>query len=109
MSKLKTRNWYAWINFMPPEPDDFHVIGEVYVGNPGVQAELHVKEPQGINPDVLLLDLHLVQRTGMWPQVMTWVQCRYDTVLLKGTPQYTDVEIHLDGAVIATAKVDHVH
>jgi hypothetical protein len=54
-----TRNWYAWINIMPPRPlHSFHVSGEVLVGNPGVEAFLTVKEPQGINGDILLLDLH---------------------------------------------------
>ena len=27
---METRNWYAWINTMPPKPDDFHIIGEVF-------------------------------------------------------------------------------
>lgn len=46
---MNTRDWYAWINLMPPKPDDFHVVGEVFVSNQGVQAQLCVKEPQGIN------------------------------------------------------------
>ena len=25
---VETRDWYAWINLMPPKPDDFHVVGE---------------------------------------------------------------------------------
>jgi hypothetical protein len=66
---MQTKDWYAWLNLMPPPPDDFHVIGDVLVSNPGVQAHLCVKEPQGINPGVLLLDLHLAQLPGMWPQV----------------------------------------
>ena len=52
--------WYARINMMPPPPDDFHVIGEVEVANPGVKAELTKRIPQGINQKILLLDLHLV-------------------------------------------------
>ena len=62
---MDARDWYAWINRMPPKPDGLHVIGEVFANNAGVQAELRVREPQGINPDILLLDLHLVQRPGM--------------------------------------------
>ena len=106
---MDTKNWYSWINLMPPKPDDFHVIGEVFVGNPGVQAELCAREPQGINPNILLLDLHLVQRPGMWPQVMTWVQCRYDKVLSPNSPRFTDVEVFHNGASIAKMKVDEVH
>jgi hypothetical protein len=106
---MQTRDWYAWLNLMPPKPDDFHVIGEVLVSNPGVQAELCVREPQGINPLVLLLDLHLVQRPGVWPQVLTWVQCRYDKVLSPGSPRYTNVEVFHNGELIVTLKVDEVH
>lgn len=105
-TKKETKNWYAWINLMPPKPDDFHVIGEIYVGNPGIQAELHPKEPQGINPSILLLDLHLVQRPNLWPQVMTWIQCRFDRILSPKSTRYTDVEVFHDGGSIATIKVD---
>jgi hypothetical protein len=105
---MDTRDWYSWVNLMPPPPDDFHVTGEVLVGNPGVQAELVPRVPQGIKPAILLLDLHLVQRPGMWPQVMTWVQARYDRVLLPGAIRYTDVEVFDGGSPIAKMPVDVV-
>ena len=38
---IKTRDWYPWNNLMPPPPDDFHVVGEVYVPNPGVDVCSH--------------------------------------------------------------------
>ncbi|SFW26729.1 hypothetical protein [Nitrosovibrio sp. Nv17] len=106
---METKNWYAWIDLMPPKPDGFHVIGEILVGNPGTQGELCVKEPQGINPSILLLDLHLIQRPGMWPQIVTWIQCHYDKILAPHNPKYTDVEIFYDGISIATIKVEEVH
>ena len=106
---MSTRDWYAWLNLMPPKPDDLHVTGEVMVGNPGVQAELCLKEPQGINPQMLLLDLHLVQRPGMWTQQVTWVPCRYDKVLGPSSPRYTSVEVFQDGVSVAAMKVDEVH
>src|SRR5262245_32368566 len=105
---MATRNWYAWINLMPPKPDDFHVKGEVLVPNPGVQAELTVREPQGINRELLLLDLHAIQRPGMWPQVMTWVQARYDLIMPPLSPQYSEVEIFLDGMSVAKTAVDKI-
>ncbi|MGH1539579.1 MAG: hypothetical protein ACRBHB_04095 [Arenicella sp.] len=105
---METRNWYAWLNEMPPKPDDFHVTGEVYVANPGVKALLTVKEPQGINPDVLLLDLHLVQQPGMWPQMMTWAQARYDSVICPGGVLYKQVEIFYENESIATMDVETV-
>jgi hypothetical protein len=94
---------------MPPKPDDFHVIGEVLVSNPGVRAELCVREPQGINPAVLLLDLHLVQQPGSWPQVMSWTQARYDRVISPNSTPYTNVEIFSGGNSIAPIPVDEIH
>ena len=105
---MNTRNWYAWINKMPPPPDDFHVVGEVEVPNPGVEALLTVRSPQGINPDILLLDLHLFQKPGVWPQVVTWVQARYDKVLRPGSPCYTHVDVFYDNQSIAQMPVDTV-
>lgn len=105
---MNTRNWYAWIDKMPPPPDAFHVVGEVEVPNPGVEALLCVRSPQGINPAILLLDLHLVQKPGMWPQVLTWVQTRYDRVLPPGSLDYTNVEIFYQNQSIAQMPVDIV-
>ncbi|HYR21467.1 MAG TPA: hypothetical protein VEP30_00905 [Chthoniobacterales bacterium] len=102
----KTRNWYAWINTMPPKPDDFHVTGEVRVGNPGVYALLTKKEPQGINPAILLLDLHLVQRPGIWPQVVSWVPARYDEITTES--DYTEVNIFCGSDIIVQVPVDVV-
>ena len=106
---METKDWYAWVNLMPPKPDDFHVIGEILVGNPGIQAQLSVKEPQGINPNILLLDLHLVQQPGLWPQVMTWVQVRYDKILTPRSPRFEQVDIFFDGTSIGPLiSVDEV-
>ena len=106
---MKTTGWYAWVDQMPPEPDDLRIFGEVCVVNPGIQALLYSREPQGINPNILLLDLYLFQQPGQWPEVATWVQARYDKVLPPNDPRYTSVEIFHDGASIARIKVDVVH
>jgi len=94
------RNWQAWLNTMPPPPDELHVVGDVIVGNPGISAHLTMREPQGSNPAVLLLDLHLVQQPGMWLQVMTCVQARFDRVLTPESTRPTSVEIFQDGTRI---------
>ena len=104
---VETRDWYAWNNLMPPKPDDFHVVGEVLVGNPGIQAVLTPKEPQGINPDILLLEMFLIQQPGIWPQVQTWVPARYDKILQNST--YKSVEVFCGDDVIATVPVVDVH
>jgi hypothetical protein len=103
----ETRDWYAWLNLMPPPPDDFHVVGEVYVPNPGVDPFLTPRVPQGFNPSILLLNLYLIQRPGVWPAVQVWKQARYDKI---GAPiKYTQVQIFCDEEVIADIPVQEVH
>lgn len=99
---IETRDWYAWNNTMPPKPDDFHVTGEVQVGNPGVDVLLTPRTPQGFNPRVLLLDLVLAQRPGLWPQVVVWKPARYD----KTNADYDQVQIFHESSPIATIDVE---
>ena len=104
---VATRDWYAWNNKMPPKPDDFHIVGEVDVPNPGVDAELVPRVPQGTNPDILMLNLVLTQRPGIWPRVITPKQVRYDRVLVNS--DYTEVHIFCGDEVIAEVPVEDVH
>jgi len=104
---VKSRDWYAWNNLMPPKPDDFHVVGQVYVSNPGVIGELRFKEPQGINPDNALLDLILIQRPGIWPQWFVWIEVRYDKIMLNA--HYTHATIFHEGNAIRELLVHDVH
>lgn len=103
----KTKDWYAWNNKMPPKPDDFHIVGEVEVPNPGVIVSLVPRVPQGINPKILLMDLHLRQLPGVWPQVTTWKQVRYDKILVNS--EYESVTIFCGADVVANIPVDTIH
>lgn len=103
----ESKDWYSWINLMPPPPNDFHVVGEVLVGNPGIEAVLTPRQPQGINPTILLLDLILIQRPGFWPQVLTWVPARYDKVV-KDNP-YNSVTVFSGSDAIAEMPVHEIH
>jgi hypothetical protein len=103
----KTQGWYAWNDLMPPKPDWFHLVGEVQVGNPGVQAVLTPRIPQGANGAILLLDLSLHQQSGIWPQQVTWVPARYDKVLTGAA--YTQVQVFCNDKVIHDMKVETVH
>lgn len=86
---------------MPPKPDTLHVTGDVVVRNPGVNAVLTMREPQGFNPAILILDLHLVQLPGMWPQVVSCTTAKFDRHLTPGNRPYSTIEIHLDNERIA--------
>lgn len=104
---VESRDWYAWINLMPPPPDEFHIVGEVYVSNPGVEPFLAPKEPQGINPTILLLDLYLCQKPGSWPRVFVWKPVRYDKVA-PGT-MYKQVQVFCGDKIIADIPVEEIH
>ncbi|MCW2309986.1 hypothetical protein [Rhodobium gokarnense] len=101
----KTRELFAWNDLMPPLPDYFHITGEVYVANPGVDPLLVPAEPQGINPTILILNLFLCQRPGGWPRVWVWKPVRYDKKIETG---YTQVDIMCEGDRIATVDVQNV-
>jgi hypothetical protein len=104
--QAETHDWYAWLDTTPPKPDELHVIGEITVGNPGIAAVLRKRIPQGINPRILLLDLHLMQQPGMWPQIVTCLAVRYDAVIIgRG---YTEVDVLYKGELIAQIPVDIV-
>ena len=98
--------WHAWINNFPGGPPSFHVRGEVWVGNPGVEALLFTKYPQGINKDILLLELVLVQKPGVWTQVPVLTEAKYDRAGRKFT--YTEVKILSDGNEIASVPVETI-
>jgi len=103
---IKSKDWYAWLNTMPPKPDDFHVVGDVEVANPGVEAFLVRRSPQGIVAEALILDLHLAQRPGNWIQQISWTQARFDQVITPGSPNYKTVEIFYGGERIAF--IEHI-
>ncbi len=103
---LESRDWYAWLNKMPPPPDDFHVVGEVYVPNPGIVPILVPRVPQGINPAILLMDLVLTQLPGIWPQVFVWKTVRYDKVGRNFL--YKQVQVFCGDEVIADIPVEVV-
>jgi len=104
---IQSRDWYSWLNLMPPPPDEFHVVGEIYVPNPGVDPLLAPRHPQGINPEILLLDLHLRQQPGNWPQTLVWRSARYDKVGPR--TKYARVQVFCDEKVVADMKVEEVH
>ncbi|MGF6401123.1 hypothetical protein ABH905_004789 [Pseudomonas frederiksbergensis] len=104
---INSKDWYAWLNTMPPKPDDFHVVGDVEVANPGIEACLTMRSPQGIVPQALMLDLHLVQRPGNWIQQLSWTQARFDRVMPPNSPVYTTVEIFYEGKRIAFIEEIH--
>jgi hypothetical protein len=104
----RTRDWHAWINVtLPSQLYHLHVIGEALVGNEGIEAFLMEKEPRGMTPSALPLDLHKSQRRGQWQQRTTWVRVRYEKTLAAGQ-KHGEVDIFEGGTSIAHLKVETV-
>ncbi len=104
---METKNWYAWIDTMPPKPHTLYVIGEILIDPLGVTPKLFIKEPQGINPSILLLDLRLVPLTplqGATSSPAAWIPCRFEKTLTPSEPRYSEVEVFFDGEKIAHIK-----
>jgi hypothetical protein len=101
-SMIESRDWYAWVDHQPPGPPVFHVVGEVLVANPGIQATLVYRIPQGINPRILLMDLVLVQLPGAWPQILTWKTVRYDRI----NGNYDSVQVFFKNSSITDIAVE---
>jgi len=78
VAPIDTSDWYAWIDQMPPGPPSFHVRGVVTMPTPGYAVQLQPAAPQGINPKDLILDLKIERLPGVWPQVVTTFEARYD-------------------------------
>lgn len=70
-------DWAAWINRMPPGPPSLHVEGTLHMPHPGYHAELMPRQPQGINPAILLMDMHLEEVDGPVAQVLTDIPVNY--------------------------------
>jgi hypothetical protein len=104
---LDTREWFAWVDLMPPGPKSFHVVGSVLAPTPGYKATLKPAVPQGINPRQLILDLELIQLPGVWPDVLTWIAARFDEADYKG--DYDDVAIRCAGSILAVVPVEEIH
>ena|SRR5271157_1054315 len=99
-----TANWYACNDLQPPGPPSFHIIGEVEVPNPGIDVHLSEHVPQGINPTILLLELALVQKPGLWPQMVVHKHVRFE----KTNIAYKEVEILSHSTLIAKVPVEDV-
>ena len=105
MPKLLKNTFKAWINKMPGSRPKLIVTGQAEVTTSGWTGSLERARPQGINPNILILDACLVEPTGDVLQVVSQVELRYE----ESPPavDYTDVTVRLDGDQV-TVKVEIV-
>ncbi len=77
------------------------VHGECTFPTPGFKVHLKKKEPQGINPAILLLEKTVVKPTGIEPQHVVTIAVKFEE---HTTAHYHEVQILPDGTMI---KVKH--
>ncbi len=73
------------------------VHGECTFPTPGFKVELKRKEPQGINPKILLLEKTVTAPTGKEPQHVVTLPVNFEE---RTTVQYEEVQILPDGTTI---------
>lgn len=84
--EIDYQDWHAYRDHMGKQ---VRVVGTCVIRGGGIAASLALHEPQGINPDYLLLDLHLTP-TGesSSDQPVEWIEPWLDDA-----QRYTDVQI----------------
>src|SRR5690349_4907531 len=88
----------AWVDMMPIQPTPggtLHVAVEIN-GN-GRKASLVRKEPQGINPMILMLEIKL----SLTDQYVENPQHLKYTEGLQSTDQYTSIEVYYEADMLA--------
>ncbi|MFA4973033.1 MAG: hypothetical protein WC683_10485 [bacterium] len=72
--------WWAWENTMPGpgSQKSLHVLGLVMMPTPGYVLKLVKAQPQGFNPNVLILDLAITRPSGLVTQVLTLTRVEFE-------------------------------
>jgi len=90
-------DWSATLYSEPERPDRLKVTGECTFPTPGFNVRLEKKEPQGINPVVLILEKKVTGPKGIEPQHVVTVPVSFEE---ETTVRYDEVQILPDGARI---------
>ena len=106
MPLLLKETFKAWIDHMPPGGPKLIVVGKVQVNTGGWQVSLRRRVPQGINPNILILDVIAQAPGGIVTQVITDIPLRYEE--RPPLHEYTQVNV-VDGKDEVTVEVGHTH
>lgn len=102
---IDTSNWYAWIDLMPGATRALYVQGIVTMPTPGYDVKLVTASPQGINPAILILDLKITRKKGLFPQVVTEIPVRFEQT---GSIAYQSVNVRIPGGSDIVLDVEEV-
>jgi hypothetical protein len=106
MPKLLKPTFKAWIDTMPPAPPRLIVTGELEVPTSGWTATLGLKNPQGFNQKILMLEVTAQAPQGNVSQIVQQLPLRYQQPAAPGS--ITQVTV-LYGSDSVTAKVEIVN
>jgi hypothetical protein len=84
----------AWIDKMPGKQNTLHVIGVVTVPTTGYKASLSEAHPPGINPKILILEVHKLKPSGPAGDMVSHIPVYFEK---SHSPDYTNVTIREDG------------
>jgi|SRR5581483_6937932 len=88
--KCKENSWEAILDEMPPSKPRLRVTGVCTCPTGGFKASLKKAASQGINPNILILELSATAPSGIVNQMVTDYDVRYEE---ENSPRYTDVTI----------------
>jgi hypothetical protein len=100
MPKLLKDTFKAWIDAMPPAPPRLIVTGEIEVPTSGWKAELVRKQPQGINPMILLLEVDAQAPTGKVSQIVQNLPLRFQEPAAPGEFKQVTVLYESDSVTV---------
>ena len=92
---------------MPMSDKAVHVTGVATVNTGGWKAELTKRVPQGINAQILMLDLRVTPPGDAASQVITDLPLRYDEP--DGAGKYSDADVYCGEKLISHIHVTEVH
>lgn len=103
MPRLIKESARAWIDKMPGAGGPLIATVDVEVPSGGWSGSLRKAQPQGFNPNVLLLNVVLVKPSGEAASVMSTLKLRFEE--RPAALPYTQVQFNLDGDSV-TADVE---
>jgi hypothetical protein len=82
---IECQDWTATINTGPPGGSALLVVtGRCTLPTPGYHCELRRHDPQGVEPSNLLLELIVVEPSGVQPMVRTDYPLRFEIKPVSG-------------------------
>ncbi len=105
MACPRTRDFQAVINLMPGpvSGNPLIVTGEVETSATNIRPKLVEANPQGYNPQILILDLALEKIADVGAQVVLYHPARFERPAEAG--QYEQVGIRFEGKTCLTLDV----